>query len=88
MYSLYWSHILSLKDNKKQNKTPKPRKLFHISYHVLVPQLCPTLVIPMGYTPPDSSVHGILQARILGQVAILFSRGSSQPRDGTRASAL
>ena len=31
---------------------------------------------------PDSSVHGILQARILEWVAISFSRGSSQPRDG------
>ena len=30
---------------------------------------------------PGSSVHGILQARILEWVAILFSRGSSQPRD-------
>ena len=32
---------------------------------------------------PGSSVHGILQARILEWVAILFSRGSSQPRDQT-----
>ena len=31
--------------------------------------------------PPSSSVHGILQARILEWVAISFSRGSSQPRD-------
>ena len=30
---------------------------------------------------PDSSVHGIVQARILGWVAISFSRESSQPRD-------
>ena len=33
---------------------------------------------------PDSSVHGISQARILEWVAIFFSRGSSQPRDRTR----
>ena len=32
--------------------------------------------------PPGSSVPGILQARILQCVAISFSRGSSQPRDG------
>ena len=32
---------------------------------------------------PGSSVHGILQARILELVAIPFSRGSSPPRDGT-----
>ena len=30
---------------------------------------------------PGSSVHGILQARILEWVAISFSRGSLQPRD-------
>ena len=34
----------------------------------------------MDYSPPGSSVHGILQARILEGVAISFSRGSSQPR--------
>ena len=33
-----------------------------------------------------SSVHGILQARILEWVAIPFSRGSSQPRDQTQVS--
>ena len=31
----------------------------------------------LDYSPPGSSVHGILQARILGRVAISFSRGSS-----------
>ena len=36
----------------------------------------------MDCSPPDSSVHGILQARILEWVAISFSSGSSQPRDG------
>ena len=35
------------------------------------------------WTPPGSSVHGILQGRILERVATLFSRGSSQPRDQT-----
>ena len=44
---------------------------------VLDAQLCPTLCDPMDYSPPDSSVHGILQARILGWVVISFSRGSS-----------
>ena len=41
---------------------------------------------PMDYSPPGSSVHGILQARILEWVAIPFSRGSSQPRDLTLVS--
>ena len=35
---------------------------------------------------PDSSVHGILQARTLKWVAISFSRESSQPRDQTQIS--
>jgi len=39
---------------------------------------------PMDYSPPGSSVHGILQARIPEWVAISFSRGSFQPRDRTR----
>ena len=47
---------------------------------VLVAQLCPTLCYPMDCSPPGSSVHGILQARILEWVAIPFSRGYSQPR--------
>ena len=41
---------------------------------------------PHGLNPPGSSVHGILQARTLEQVAILFSRGSSQPKDQTQVS--
>ena len=44
---------------------------------VLVVQLCPTLREPMDCSLPGSSVHGILQARILEWVAIPFSRGSS-----------
>ena len=43
---------------------------------------------PMDYIPPGSSVHGILQARILEWVAILFSRGSSQPRDQTHVTCV
>ena len=35
-------------------------------------------------SPPGSSVHGILQAKILEWVAIVFSRGSSRPRDRTQ----
>ena len=50
--------------------------------HYQFPQmLCPVLSNPMDCSPPGSSVHGILQARILLWVAIPFSRGSSQHRD-------
>ena len=46
-------------------------------------QSCLTLCDPMDYT-----VHGILQARILEWIAILFSRRSSQPRDRTLVSSI
>ena len=41
---------------------------------------------PMDCSLPGCSVHGILQARILEWVAVLFSRGSLQPTDGTQVS--
>ena len=44
---------------------------------VLVAQSCPTLCDPKDCSPPVSSVHGILQARILEWLAIPFSRVSS-----------
>ena len=46
-------------------------------------QLCSTLWDPVDYSPPSSSVHGILQARILEWVAMPSSRGSSWLRDRT-----
>ena len=54
----------------------------------LVTQLCPTLCDAMNCSPPGSSVHGILQARILELVVIPFSRGSSWPRDQTWVSCI
>ena len=48
----------------------------------------PTLCDPTDGSPPGSSVHGILQARILEWVAIFYSRGSSQPRDQTHVSCI
>ena len=50
----------------------------------LVAQMCLTLYGFMDCRLPGSSVHGISQARILEQVAISYSRGSSQPRDQNR----
>ena len=43
-----------------------------------VAQSCPTLSDPMDCSLPDSSIHGIFQARILEWGAIAFSRGSSR----------
>ena len=51
-------------------------------------QSCLTLCDPMDCSPPGSSAHGILQARVLGWVATPFSRGSSQPKDLTRVSCI
>ena len=52
----------------------------------LVAQSCPTLCDPMDCSLPGSSVHGILQARILEWVTMPSSKGSSQPRDRTQVS--
>ena len=46
-------------------------------------QSCLTLCDPMDCSPPGSSVHRILQAKILERVVMLSFRGSSQPRDQT-----
>ena len=56
---------------------------FYICLCAKLLQLCPTICDPMGCSPSVSSVHRILQARILEWVAISFSRGPSQPRFGT-----
>ena len=45
---------------------------------------CPILCDPVYCSPPGSSVHGIFQIRVAEWVSISFSRGSSQPRDGTQ----
>ena len=62
----YWSRL------------PRPS---HIYVCVLVTQSCPTLCDPMDCNLPGSSVHGILQTRILEWVAIYFSRRFSWPRN-------
>ena len=54
-------------------------KFIPVTVKTEVAQSCPTLCNPVDCSPPGSSVHGILQARILEWVAISFSRGSSDP---------
>ena len=49
-------------------------------------QSCLTLGDSMDLSQPDSSAHGILQARTLERVAIFFSRESSRPRDQSQVS--
>ena len=56
-------------------------QIWWLKVKVLVPQLCLTLRDPVDCSLLGSSVHGIPQERILLWVAIIFSKGSSQPRD-------
>ena len=60
----------------------------HLEVKVLIVQLCLTVCNSMHCSPQGSSVPGILRARILEWIAILFSRGSSRPRDQTQVSCI
>ena len=51
-----------------------------VSVCVLVAHLCPTLCDSMDWSPRGSSVHGILQARILQWVAIPSPNPGTEPR--------
>ena len=62
------------------------RNRHHLCLLAQLLQTCPTVCDPMDCTPPPppgSSIHGILQERILEWVAISSSRGSSSPRNQT-----
>ena len=61
---------------------------FHILCVCVSPLVTSDFCNPMDYSLLGSSVHGILQARILEWVAISFSKGSSQPRDCTQVSCI
>ena len=50
---------------------------------LVLTQSCLTLCDPVDYSPSVSSIHEILQVRILEWVAIFYFRGSSWPRDRT-----
>ena len=65
-----------------------PVILIREKWKVKVTQSCPTLCDPMDCSPVGSSVHGILQARVLEWVAVPFSRESSRPRDQTHVSLI
>ena len=64
------------------------KKLTHWVLDVLSIQSRLTLCDPRDCSPPGSSVHGIIQARILEWVAIFFSRGSSWRREQTCVSCI
>ena len=80
---------VGLEDNTRNSVSSFLKDLhtaFHRESESEVAQSCPILCYPMDCSPPGSSVHGILQARVLEWVAISFSRGSSRPRDRTQVS--
>ena len=62
---------------ERLTKPPPPTRVLKVK--VLVTQSCPALCNPMDCSPPGSSVHEILQARILKWAAILFSGDLSHP---------
>ena len=87
-YACKGSRLHASYENHSKNILPlPPPPLGEIVFHensswcqkccraCLVAQACPTLSDPMDCSLPGSSVHGILQARILEWVASLFSRG-------------
>ena len=65
--------------------SPQPTTLVHAQS---LSHVCLTLWDPMDCSPPDSSVHGFSQARILEWVPISYSRGSSWSRDRTSISCI
>ena len=60
----------------------------HTHIHAQSLQSCLTVWDPIVYSLPGSSVHGVLQTRILEWVVTPSSRGSSRPRDSTHVSCL
>ena len=62
--------------------------MVYVCMHAQSLQLCWTLCDPIDYSPPGSSVLGILQTRILEWVAMSSSRGSSQSRGWTCLSCI
>ena len=70
-----------------QSQQSKENQVHQIPY-CLVAQMCLTLRDAMDCSPPASSVHVDSQARILEWVAMLSSRGSSQPRGQTQVSRI
>ena len=85
IWSLFWSQCCAMErfyisDNHNYNNMATG---IHVHAYS-----CPTVCDPTECSPPGSSVHGTLQARILEWVTISFSRGSSWPRDQTQFSRI
>ena len=68
---------------KGRREEMKPSSAAEILLPLQRTQSRPTLCDPVDCSAPGSSVHGIVQARILERVAISFSREFSRPRNRT-----
>ena len=81
----YTSHLV-VPGGKTSSVSRKVMTDIFMKGKVLVAQSCLTLCDSTDCSPPGSSVHGILQARIREWVATPSSRGSSPPRGCTQIS--
>ena len=88
MGSTHHPHYLEKNHSKKDLTDGWLGQIIIIESESEVTQWCLTLCDPVDCSLPGSSIHGILQARILEWVAISFSRGSSQPRGRTQVSRI
>ena len=95
-FPLGWTGLISLQVSKVLSRvfsstSIQKHQFSDVGVHMCVcavAQSCLTLCDPINYSPPDSSVCGILQVRTMEWVVISFSRGSSQPRDWTQVSCI
>ena len=84
--SYLWTRRRSSLDTKSAGAFIAGLPIHHVKWKCSLLQSYLIRCDPMNCSPPDSSVHRILQARILEWVAILFSTGSSWSGDQTRVS--
>ena len=89
---MHWALPILWEGRRKRKRRRKVDLLNHKYACVCAQllQLCPTLCDPINCSPPGIFVHGILQARILEQVVISYSRGQNlvRPRDWTCVSCI
>ena len=76
-FMLYWSRVIYNVALISHLQINDSLTHIHLKVKELVAQSCPALCDPMNCSSPSSSIHGILQARILEWVAIPFSRECS-----------
>ena len=69
--------MVEINEAERKKELKEMRTTSETSSESEVAQSCPTLCDPMDSSLSGSSLHGILQARVLEWVAISFSRGSS-----------